>query len=277
MKSPKAPTPPDPAKTAAAQTGMNIDTANTQQIVNQTNQSTPYGSLNYNQTGSTTYTDSQGHSHVIPQYTATQTLSPDEQKIFDTGVQQQQSEGKLALDQTNKLQGLLAQPVDLSNDAVEKHLFDLGSARLNPMFAQQKEQLDTQLSDQGIKPGSDAWNTAENQFSYGKNDAYNNLLLAGHGQSVSDLMAQRQEPINEITALMSGSQVSHPSYVSTPQSGVAGTDYGGMVQNQYAGQLAQYQAKLQQQQATMGGIFGLAGSAVKAVGGMPGANTALFG
>ena len=70
MKAPKA---PDPIKTAAAQTGSNIDTATAQQILNQTNQVTPEGSLTYNQSGTTSYVGADGKTYAIPNYTSTKT------------------------------------------------------------------------------------------------------------------------------------------------------------------------------------------------------------
>lgn len=277
MKSPHAPAAPDPAKTAAAQTGMNIDTAIAQQLVNQTNQKTPEGSLSYGQTGNTTYTDSSGHTHTIPQFTATQTLSPGEQALYDTTNQTKQNFATLGSDLSAKADTALATPLNLSNDATEARLMDLGTRRLQPQWAHDEEALRTRLIDSGIRQGSDAWNTEMTHFNNTKSDALNQLLLSGHGQAEQDALTARNQPINEITALMSGSQVSQPDFRATPTAGVAGTDYAGMVQNQYAGQMAQYQANLANQQATMGGLFGLAGSGVKAIAGMPGANAAIFG
>ena len=56
---------------------------------------------------------------------------------------------------------------------------------------------------------------------------------------------------------MSGSQVSNPAQMSgaTPQAGVGGVDYTGLVNQKY-------QADLAQSQAAMGGLFGLASAGV---------------
>src|SRR3546814_4409337 len=65
----------------------------------------------------------------------------------------------------------------------------------------------------------------------------------------------RNQPINEITALLSGSQVSNPASMSgpSPQTQVGGVDYAGLVNQNYQNQMNAYGAK-------MGGLFGLAGS-----------------
>lgn len=78
MGKPSAPRPADPAQTAQAQTSMNVNTAIANQILGQTNQVGPNGSLTYRQTGSQTITDpNTGQTYQIPSYTATTRLNPD--------------------------------------------------------------------------------------------------------------------------------------------------------------------------------------------------------
>ena len=75
MGKPSAPTPPSVQDTARAATGTNVSTAVANAYLNNVNQTTPNGSLNYNQTGSYNWTDpSTGSSYNIPTFTATQTL-----------------------------------------------------------------------------------------------------------------------------------------------------------------------------------------------------------
>lgn len=269
MKSPKAPAPPDPIKTAAAQTGSNIGTAISQQLVNQTDQVTPQGSLSYSQDGFTTFTDAFGKTHQIPKFTATQTYSPEQQQLYDINTQADINMATLGRDQAAKLSGYLDRPVTLDNEATEARLWELGSKRLEPQFARDEEALRTRLTNQGIREGSDAWKSAMNNFDYSRNDARNQLLLGGRGQAIQELLTERNQPLNEITALMSGSQVSQPNFTSTPQASVAGTDYAGMVRDNYNAQMQQYQAKMASRNAMLGGLFGLAGAGVKAAAGMP--------
>src|SRR3546814_7659332 len=68
-------------------------------------------------------------------------------------------------------------------------------------------------------------------------------------------MTTRNQPLNEISSLLSGSQIANPGQMSsgTPQASVAGVDYTGLVNQQYQAQLANSQAGL-------GGLFGLAGA-----------------
>jgi len=254
-------TPPDPKVTADAQAGMNRDTATATQLTNMTDQVGPDGSLTYGQTGSNSYVGADGKTVTIPHFTATTSLSPTGQQIHDTNLQTQLSLAGIGKDQASKIGGILGTNVDLSNDAVEGRLMELGSKRLAPMFARNEEALRTRLTNQGIMPGSQAWNAEMANFSEGRNDAYDNLLLKGRGQSVDEILTSRNQPLNEITALLSGSQVSQPKFNNTPQTQVAGVDYGGMVQNTYQGQMQAAAMDQSSKNALMGGLFGLAGTA----------------
>lgn len=249
------PKPPDPKETAAAQAGMNRDTATTQQLLNMTNQVGPDGSLTYKQSGVNTFRGADGKLVTIPQFTATTTLSDMQQQIKAQSDQASLNLGKVANNQSAFLNDYLGKPVTIGNEETEARLFELGSKRLDPRFAQEEEGLRTRLLNSGIREGTAAYDSAFGNFSQGKNDAYNQLLLTGRGQAVQEQLAERNQPLNELSALMSGSQVSMPQFGQTPQTGVAGVDYAGLV-----GQ--EYQAKLANSQATMGGLFGLASAGI---------------
>lgn len=247
MKSPKMPAAPDPVATAAAQTQSNKDTANYTQGLNMVNQVTPYGNLTYS-----------GTNNGQPgSATATQTLAPAEQQALDQQRLFDSKTNQLAINQTDKLSGILDKPVDLNNEATEARLYDLGSKRLNPRFAQQKQDLEQNLMDRGIRPGSAAYETLHRQQSEGENDAYNQLALTGRAQAVQEALTERNQPINEITGLMNGQQIGVPQFQNTPNTQMAGTDIAGITQSNYANQMGQYNAKQQQQNAMMGGLFGL--------------------
>ena len=258
MGKPKAPEPPDPRETAAASTSTNIGTAIANASLNQVNQITPDGSLRYSQTGSTTWTDPYtGQVYQIPQYTATQTLSKAQQAIKDQTDAAQLNLGTLANNQSAFLNDYMAKPINLNNEEVEARLFSLGRQRLDPLLDQQRESLATRLAGQGIKLGSTAYDRAMTQFDQGRNDAYNSLLLQGRGQAVQEALTERNQPINEITALLSGSQVSQPNFVNTPTSTIPTTDVAGIINNNYAQQNAAYQQNMANRNAALGGLFGV--------------------
>jgi hypothetical protein len=253
------PAAPDPVATAAAQGNMNQNTAVTQQLLNMTDQNTPTGSLKYDQSGTSSYTGPDGKTYTVPKFTATTTLSPAEQQLLDLTNKTKGNLGQIGVDQSAKIGGLLGTNVDLST-ATEGKIDDLGAKRLTPQFDRSEDALRTRLANQGIQPGSAPWNAEMTNFNNSKNDAFNQLYLSGRGQGASEAIAERNQPINEITALMSGSQVSNPTFSSTPTTSVAGVDYGGMVNNNFNALTNEYNTKMGQQNAEMGGMFGLAGT-----------------
>lgn len=77
-------------------------------------------------------------------------------------------------------------------------------------------------------------------------------------------MTQRNQPLNEISALLSGSQVSQPSFVPTQMPTIPTTDVAGLINENYGQRLNIWQQQQAQRQAQtqgiLGGLFGLGGS-----------------
>lgn len=246
VSSPKA---PDPKETASAQAGMNRDTATSQQLLNMTDQITPDGSLTYTQNGQTGFTGADGKWVSIPKFTATTTLSKQQQDIKNQTDAASLNLGTIANERSNFLKDYLSKPFDV-NAETEQNIYDLGKSRLDPRFAADEESVRTRLTNQGITEGSPAWTAAMRDFSEGKNDAYNSLALNGRSQAFQEASYERSQPLNEIIGLLSGSQVQNPQFAATPQASVGGVDYSGLVSDKYKADVASSQAK-------MGGLFGL--------------------
>lgn len=256
-----APTPPDPKETASASTGTNIGTAIANATMGNVNQVTPDGTLTYNQTGSTQWTDPYtGQSYTIPTYTATQTLSAAQQAIKNEQNRAQQNLAGLAADQSIFLRDYLSKPFDLSNEATEARLMELGRTRLDPILAQRREAEEARLANQGVRLGSTGYDRAMTNVLQGENDAYNQLLLQGRAQAVQEALTERNQPLNEIAAIMSGSQVSLPNFVNTSMPSIPTTDVGGLINENYNQRLGIWEREQQQTQQILGGLFGLAGS-----------------
>lgn len=264
MKSPSPPPAPDPVATARAQGASNIGTAAATQTINMVDQYTPDGSLVYEQIGSAGVPDGFGGTSNVPRYKATQTLSEQQQALKGVNDATDMNLATIGRDQSAKIGGMLSEPVNLNNEATESRLMDLGRKRLDPMWDRRQQDFETEMVNRGIRPGSAAYSGARGDLEQGRNDAYNSLLLGGRAQAVQEALAERNQPINEITALMSGSQVSQPNFVNTPNAQVAGVDYTGLVRDNYNAQMQQWQSKVNSNNAMMGGLFGLAGSAATA-------------
>lgn len=201
------------------------------------------------------------------------TFSPEQQGLYDKSLVTQNNLADIGNQQSSRIGALLNTPVNLDT-ATEGKIDTLGRARLDPQFAQAGEALDTQLLNKGIRPGSAAYNQAKTQFEQNKNDAYNQLYLSGRGQGAQEALTERNQPINEISALLGQTQISQPNFGNTPQPGVAPTDYIGAQQQSLNQQNLNYQSKVGQQNALMSGLFGLgsAGLGGWAYGGFKGSD-----
>lgn len=253
----RAPQAPDPFVTAQAQGGMNRDTAITQMQLNAGTQVNPWGTVSTQQTGTNGFTDSTGRYVETPQFTQTTTLSPSQQAIFDQSQRAESNMAGIAADQSEFLQGYLAQPFEFGNAEAEQWAFDRASPRILEQQARNEATMRATLANKGIREGSAAWNAEMQRLTNANTDQMNQLELTGRGQAFTEALATRNQPINEITALLSGSQVSNPGAMSNPmpQVGVGGVDYTGLVGENFRSQTAAHQAK-------MGGLFGLASAGI---------------
>jgi len=282
---PSPPPAPDPRATAQAQSAANRETAISQAQLNMIGQNTPWGSLSYSRTGE--------GSDGTPMYTATTTLSPQQQQLLDS-----QQGTELMMNQTG--QELLAnagrelvKPISLSglpgmpqlpqaDESARTAALARILARANPELDRQRESIETRLANQGLMVGSEAYgrgvdefNRARNDFTlgadiqagdemsrlFGLNLASYDRGVGARQQAITERLLPRQMTINELAALTGGSQVSMPQWSPTPQTGVAPTDTIGPQNMAYQGQLAGWNAQNQQRNATMGGLFGLGASA----------------
>ncbi len=256
--SPDDPPPaPNPQATINAQSQSNKETALTQAALNATNQVTPYGNLTYTQTG----TLNDGTDSGAPQYTATQTLSPEMQNLFNLSTQMQSNLGKIGVDQSSKIGNLLNTPFDV-NSGISTQLSDQATRLLDPIWAQRQKDAESDWANRGIVPGMEAYSNLYRDFNDARDRAYTSASLAGRGQAMTEALTNRNQPINEISALLSGSQVSQPNFVNTPQTSVNPTDVAGITQSGYENSLVPWQANNQYNQALMGGLFGLGGAAL---------------
>lgn len=250
----KQPSAPDPAQTAAAQGQWNSFTAQQQQAMNMTNQNSPWGSLTYDQTGTQTIIDPNGKAVQVPRYTANTTLSPQQQAIYDQTQAAELNLANIANEQSGRVGELLNNPFDYSNRDAENWAYDLASSRILPQQQKNEASLRTQLVNSGIRPGTAQWDSEMARLTNANTDQLNQLALTGRQQGFNEQLAIRNQPLNEVIGLMSGTQIQNPNatFAQTPQSQVAGVDYAGLVQNKFNADTQAYNAKT----GALGGLFG---------------------
>ena len=79
-------------------------------------------------------------------------------------------------------------------------------------------------------------------------------------RAVNELVQQRQIPLNELAAMLSGSQVQGPSFINTPQQSIRPGDIEGATYANYQGALNNYNQQMQGQRSAKGGLGSLVGS-----------------
>lgn len=111
-----APEAPDPKETASAQMGQNVNTAIANSYLQNVNQNTPYGSMNWSVSDTYKMTDpNSGEVYDVPRWSVNQTLSPTQQQLFDTEQTVKQNLANLGASQSARLNDVLSQPFDLSS------------------------------------------------------------------------------------------------------------------------------------------------------------------
>ncbi len=255
-KSSPAPTPP--RETSAATTGTNVTTAIGNAFMQNMNEITPDGTRTFTQTGQEFVTDPYtGQTYEIPRFTVEQTLSPDQQAIKEQNDRASLNLATLGADQSGFLNDYMGTPFSYDPGQHENWALDLYERLNGDQIAGDREALESNLANRGIRMGSKQYDDALSAFTGGTQSARDRFLLDSYNTGMDTALTQRNQPINEITALLSGGQVSQPRFQSGV--GVAGaptTDNASIIGNYDNARQRQWQ----QDQAATGRFFsGLGG------------------
>lgn len=251
------PAAPDPVQTAAAQSGANRDAAISGALINNIDQNTPFGNVSYEQTGFNTYTDANGKTVKVPKFTSTQTLSPEQQALYQKQTEAGANLGDLAVSQTQRLNTVLNEPFSFDGtdrDAVRANML----SRVEEDATRDRGALENKLVNQGLAPGSEAWNDAISLHQRGLTDARTQATLASgqeEARALQEALAIRNQPINEIGALLGSGQVTVPQFSGPYQQGVGTTDVAGIIGDDY-------NRRASQASAFNSGLFGMGSSAL---------------
>jgi len=341
---PDTPATPDYSGAAKETAEGNLAAARQATAANRVNQVTPYGNLSYSISGKDPYGN--------PTWTATTSLSPEQQQLYNYDVASSLGLGRLQEKGLNYVGNMIDQPFSTSTlpslssrlnapqfnqlgsaEAMQRDLENQGMAgwdkatgllmqRLEPSLERQQKSLDTQLANQGIMRGSEAYNQAQQDLAQKQNDLRNQAALGGQqvqqnlfgqalqagqfgntamqqdyanrqaqlqmnnaiqqqmfgnqatqaelanrarGQGFQELAYQRNEPINTLNAVRSGSQVTTPNqfYVNAPQQATtAGADMLGAAGMTGNANIAAANASNANRNAMMQGLFSLGGAAM---------------
>lgn len=232
------------------------------------------------------------NEYDVPIYTRTTTLSAPQQEMLN----RQQALGTqllgMAQGQAGRVNDALSSPYDISHiqglnqgewntsrDAVESAMLQ----RLNPQLERDKAALDNKLVNEGFQRGTEAYNQAMNEYGQQANDARLGVTLAGgqeqsrmaqldmarRASQIQEYANQRQAPINEIGALMSGGQVQMPQFSAYNPGNIAQTPLAESVYRSADINQRNWMQESNNANATNAGLFGLGSSVVKGFFGLP--------
>lgn len=212
---------------------------------------------------------------------------------FNQGVNDQRTQALLAASQEqSRLAGLAQNQAAFQNSAQQQQYNQLANSGQfanaaqaqqysqnanNASFANsaQKQAYQQALSNAGLNN-----NALQQMYANSTQATQNNNSLAG--QKFSDQQTQmnaqnqarsnylneqyalRNQPINEISALLSGSQVTNPQFVNTSMPSIATTDTAGIINQNYQNQLGAWQQQNALTGNVLGGLFGLGAAGIMA-------------
>lgn len=216
-------------------------------------------------------------------WTYTESLSPEQQQLYNANVSSQLQQSQLLDALTRRVGESTAQPLDYSglpelaggsNQSIADALYNKMTRYAEPDWARQRSSLEARLAEQGFVPGTPGYDTAMQGLTkttdLAKADARDRALLMGMDQSrlqnqaraqgIAELLQKRQFPINELSAIRSGTQVQNPVLSPTYATpGLQAPDILGAANNSYLGQLDAYNASAGASNDLFSNLIGLGG------------------
>lgn len=261
----RAPAAPDYIGAANQTAENNLKAAQAAVAANRVNQFTPYGNLQYTQTG----TDSMGN----PMWSATQSIAP----ALEPAVSASQANVSNIYQNPftgGNLPSYGINPGETYSDAIMR--------RLQPAQMQQSQMSDQQLANQGIMPGSEAYNNAKRLLAQSQNDQLTSAIVGGMNTGLQANQQQYAQNLttynNPLANALSIKSLATPNYINpAQQQTTTGADILGATNASYANQLANYNAEQARNSQMLGGLMGLGGMALMAPTGTFSGLSGLFG
>jgi hypothetical protein len=286
-----APAAPDPYTTAAAQTSTNNATAQFNKALNLNNYSNPFGGQQTVAVGSS--------PDGAPIYQTSITASQPLQNLINGSMAQAgNANGTLnnaifGLGGINSQLGTLGQQINpqaaqQANQQGQQAAYAAQTQYLDPQFKQGQSSLESQLANQGLVPGSQAYDNAMTNFNNSKQQAYSNAanqsvltgsqigtqmlnnnlaavgaqgnLLGEQGANLGQQASLSQIPYSQLSSLAG----LVPGNTGTAQSSAQPANISQAIQNQYQGQLNAYNANTQSANSANQGAESLVGTAAMA-------------
>lgn len=277
------------------QVKANANAMNNSMAANLINQVTPFGSLNYTQSGGTY----DYYGNFIPSYTATSTVSPEVQTMLSGKIGAANTASGLAPGlgaAANNFGTTANEANDWGQVLLRKAMGNLGQPTpdystyrddaYNALMARSRTELDradaatkNESANSGIAAGSEAYNRALQPINQSRVDASNQATINASDLADRDLsryITLRDLPLNEWQSVIGGANSlagtsgnlanvingisvgapTGPSFVSTPQSQMQAPDVTSAPMAAYNAQMQAYSAQQQAQARQGAGLMG---------------------
>ena len=294
-----APPPPDYAGMAREQGIANKDAAVASAYLSNPNMRTPTG------TRRVTYSKDPVSGNLMP--TITDELTPEAQKAFEAQQKVDTALSQLGLSSVGRVEDVMGRGFQYGGPDIQTSL-NLANApempisagttaqeaimkRLQPQIEQNRAATRQNLANQGITPGSEAWQNAMAEQQQGESDLYSQAAKEGVGldlqarsQAVNEALQSAQFgntaaeqdfarklglynlPLNQVSALLSGAQIQMPQFQGYTGQNIQAAPIFQAAQAQDQANLARYNAEQAGKNALTSGLFGLAGAGLGAYG-----------
>lgn len=281
-----APTTPSAAEMTATQSAANADAAKLSAQLNRVDTTTPFGFQKFGQVADPS----------VPggiRYTQEIGLSPEQQALYNAETSNQLSSQNIAKSMQDRVAASVANPLDLGaagqaekamsgdafsadRDKVTQALFDRLTALRKPQMDRDRSALDVQLRNQGLMPGTEAYDNGMRSMLEAQNtelsDAADRAILAGgteqsrlqsdaranaglnnqvRSQGIQELLLQRQQPLTEFNSFRTGNTPTLPQFQPFGFSSVAPVNTTANTQQQYQSQADAYNARIAQLQSLL--------------------------
>lgn len=256
-----APTPPDLVGAAKEQTAGELKLRQEELVANRANQYTPYGNLTWAKNPDGTWTQKID-------------LNDTGKSLLDASNRSSLGLAGLQENATQRVADTFAKPFDYSNvKDVSDDAYNIQTERMNPEWDKREAELDTKLANQGITQGSEAYSNAKRDFTQGRNDAYSQARLNAYNMAPTQFQmatALRSLPLNELSALKTGSMVTNPTFGTYAQQGATSApNIYGATKDAYGAQVDAVNAANANSAGMAKGLFSL-GTAAMGGGGWGG-------
>jgi hypothetical protein len=205
-----SPKPPNPYDQAAADQSASLFSGAASSIINNANETNPYGRVQYSNAGYETLYDAKGNKTYVPRYNRNVTLSPDQQRLLGYDTMAKGNAGRAAVTASGQLEQQFKSPVNAKGLSNWQHAAKPGEVRQdkaptdrlaveNAMMGRYNERAgkantaeDAQLAARGMNPGTQGYGNVADTRARALTDASQQAYLGSGEESRNAQAAYNQ-------------------------------------------------------------------------------------